>query len=149
MSVLVPTRFGTESGLIAVLYQAVEIGRAAVDEDGQYCFAVALWRWSLRHANSLEHATDCDLALRPGAAVFRCHGRPDRLDVIPVHSFSRFFRDRFQIELDVRRLAKAGVSLLRDATAACSIRKLTSYHPDIDAISSNYRQWLLSMSSHG
>src|ERR1700692_3236771 len=33
---------------------------------------------SLRHANSLEHATDCDLALRPRAAAFRCHGRPNR-----------------------------------------------------------------------
>jgi hypothetical protein len=74
---------------------------------------------------------------------------PPAFDVIPVHSFSRFFRDQFQIEFCVRRLARAGVSLLRDATAARPIRKLTSYHPDIDAISSNYRQWLLSMSSHG
>ncbi len=33
-------------------------------------------------------------------------------DVIVVHSFSRFFRDSFQLELYVRKLAKAGVRLV-------------------------------------
>jgi len=32
--------------------------------------------------------------------------------VILVHSFSRFFRDQFQLEFYVRRLAKAGVRLV-------------------------------------
>jgi len=67
--------------------------------------------------------------------------------VILVHSFSRWFRDPFQIKFYVRRLAKAGIILLRDARTVCPIHKLTSSRPSIDAISSNYRPWLLSMSS--
>jgi hypothetical protein len=35
--------------------------------------------------------------------------KPPAFDVILVHSFSRFFRDQFQLEFYVRRLAKAGV----------------------------------------
>jgi site-specific DNA recombinase len=38
--------------------------------------------------------------------------RPPAFDVILVHSFSRFFRDQFQLEFYVRRLAKAGVRLV-------------------------------------
>jgi DNA invertase Pin-like site-specific DNA recombinase len=38
--------------------------------------------------------------------------KPPALDVILVHSFSRFFRDQFQLEFYVRRLAKAGVRLV-------------------------------------
>jgi site-specific DNA recombinase len=38
--------------------------------------------------------------------------RPSDFDVILVHSFSRFFRDQFQLEFYVRRLAKAGVRLV-------------------------------------
>jgi len=34
--------------------------------------------------------------------------KPPAFDVILVHSFSRFFRDQFQLEFYVRRLAKAG-----------------------------------------
>jgi site-specific DNA recombinase len=37
--------------------------------------------------------------------------KPPAFDVILVHSFSRFFRDQFQLEFYVRRLAKAGVRL--------------------------------------
>uniref|UniRef100_UPI001BD2239C recombinase family protein n=1 Tax=Bradyrhizobium sp. dw_78 TaxID=2719793 RepID=UPI001BD2239C len=37
--------------------------------------------------------------------------RPSPFDVIIVHSFSRFFRDQFQLEFYVRRLAKNGVRL--------------------------------------
>ena len=37
---------------------------------------------------------------------------PAAFDVIVVHSFSRFFRDQFQLEFYVRRLAKAGVRLV-------------------------------------
>ena len=37
--------------------------------------------------------------------------KPPMLDVI-VHSFSRFFRDQFQLEFYVRRLAKNGVRLV-------------------------------------
>lgn len=38
--------------------------------------------------------------------------KPAAFDVILVHSFSRFFRDQFQLEFYVRRLAKSGVRLV-------------------------------------
>jgi site-specific DNA recombinase len=38
--------------------------------------------------------------------------KPPAFDVILVHSFSRFFRDQFQLEFYVRRLARAGVRLV-------------------------------------
>jgi hypothetical protein len=38
--------------------------------------------------------------------------KPPAFDMILVHSFSRFFRDQFQLEFYVRRLAKAGVRLV-------------------------------------
>jgi site-specific DNA recombinase len=38
--------------------------------------------------------------------------KPPMFDVILVHSFSRFFRDQFQLEFYVRRLAKSGVRLV-------------------------------------
>src|SRR6516165_10439586 len=38
--------------------------------------------------------------------------KPPAFGVILVHSFSRFFRDQFQLEFYVRRLAKAGVRLV-------------------------------------
>jgi DNA invertase Pin-like site-specific DNA recombinase len=39
-----------------------------------------------------------------------CGGRP--IDVIAVHSFSRFFRDAIEQELTIRRLAKHGVRVI-------------------------------------
>jgi DNA invertase Pin-like site-specific DNA recombinase len=38
--------------------------------------------------------------------------KPARFDVIVVHSFSRFFRDHFELEFHVRKLAKNGVKLV-------------------------------------
>jgi len=38
--------------------------------------------------------------------------KPAALDAIQVHSFSRFFRDQFQLEFCVRQLAKNGVRLV-------------------------------------
>ena len=38
--------------------------------------------------------------------------KPPAFDTIVVHSFSRFFRDQFQLEFYVRRLAKNGVRLV-------------------------------------
>ncbi|UPK03944.1 recombinase family protein [Bradyrhizobium sp. 170] len=38
--------------------------------------------------------------------------KPSAFEVILVHSFSRFFRDQFQLEFYVRRLAKSGVRLV-------------------------------------
>ena len=39
-------------------------------------------------------------------------GKPPPFDVVVVHSFSRFFRDHFELEFYVRKLAKNGVKLL-------------------------------------
>ena len=38
--------------------------------------------------------------------------RPPAFDVVIVHSFSRFFRDHFELEFYVRKLAKNGVKLV-------------------------------------
>ena len=39
-------------------------------------------------------------------------GKPAPFDVIVVHSFSRFFRDHFEMEFYIRKLAKNGVKLV-------------------------------------
>ena len=39
-------------------------------------------------------------------------GKPAPFDVVVVHSFSRFFRDHFELEFYVRKLAKNGVKLV-------------------------------------
>src|SRR5260370_10728019 len=38
--------------------------------------------------------------------------KPPAFDVVVVHSFSRFFRDHFELEFYVRKLAKNGVTLV-------------------------------------
>src|SRR3546814_1038624 len=38
--------------------------------------------------------------------------KPAPFDVVVVHSFSRFFRDHFELEFYVRKLAKNGVKLI-------------------------------------
>jgi site-specific DNA recombinase len=38
--------------------------------------------------------------------------RPAPFDIIVVHSFSRFFRDHFELEFHIRRLARNGVKLI-------------------------------------
>jgi len=38
--------------------------------------------------------------------------KPAPFDIVIVHSFSRFFRDHFELEFYVRRLAKNGVRLV-------------------------------------
>jgi site-specific DNA recombinase len=94
-----------------------------------------LSRWSLpatgRHGSSSKISTKTNAVtgivagrpLRLFAANNSTKGPPERMidaatmkpptfDVILVHSFSRFFRDQFQLEFYVRRLAKAGVRLV-------------------------------------
>src|SRR5450631_3282492 len=59
--------------------------------------------------------------------------KPPMFDVIVVHSFSRFFRDQFQLEFYVRRLAKNGVRLvsitqeLGDDPMSNMIRQIDEY----------------------
>ena len=38
--------------------------------------------------------------------------KPPAFNVVVVHSFSRFFRDHFELEFYVRKLAKNGVKLV-------------------------------------
>ena len=38
--------------------------------------------------------------------------KPPAFDIVVIHSFSRFFRDHFELEFYVRKLAKAGVKLV-------------------------------------
>jgi site-specific DNA recombinase len=38
--------------------------------------------------------------------------RPPRFDIVVVHSFSRFFRDHFELEFYIRKLARNGVRLV-------------------------------------
>src|SRR3984893_14032309 len=38
--------------------------------------------------------------------------KPAPFDIVVVHSFSRFFRDHFELEFYVRKLAKNGIRLL-------------------------------------
>ena len=38
--------------------------------------------------------------------------KPPAFDVVVVHSFSRFFRDEFEMEFYYRKLAKNGVKLV-------------------------------------
>ena len=47
--------------------------------------------------------------------------KPPAFDVIVVHSFSRFFRDQFQLEFYVRRLAKNGVRLVSITRSSATI----------------------------
>ena len=50
--------------------------------------------------------------------------KPAPFDVVIVHSFSRFFRDHFELEFYVRKLAKNGIKLVsitrRWATIPCT-----------------------------
>src|ERR1700744_538997 len=47
--------------------------------------------------------------------------KPPAFDVILVHSFSRFFRDQFQLEFYVRRLAKSDVRLVSITRSSATI----------------------------
>lgn len=51
---------------------------------------------------------------RPGfqRLIEAASGRPAPFDTILVHSFSRFFRDHFELEFHIRKLARNGVKLI-------------------------------------
>jgi site-specific DNA recombinase len=46
--------------------------------------------------------------------------KPAPFDIVLVHSFSRFFRDHFELEFYVRKLAKNGIKLVSITQAADS-----------------------------
>lgn len=102
----------------AALYLRVSTGRQA-----EHDLSIPDQRRQLQaycHAKGLAVATEF---VEPGASATddkrpefqkmmdAASQRPAPFDSIVVHSFSRFFRDQFQLEFYVRRLAKNGVRL--------------------------------------
>jgi site-specific DNA recombinase len=105
--------------LRAALYLRVSTGRQAdsdlsiPDQRRQakaYCTSRG-WEIVADYVEPGQSATD---DRRPGfqRMIDAATTKPPAFDVILVHSFSRFFRDQFQLEFYVRRLAKAGVRLI-------------------------------------
>src|ERR1700716_1273537 len=103
----------------AVLYLRVSTGRQAEsdlsipDQRRQitsYCLAKG-WDVAAEFVEPANTATD---DRRPAfqAMIDAAVVKPPTFTVIVVHSFSRFFRDQFQFEFYVRKLAKNGVRLI-------------------------------------
>ena len=103
----------------AALYLRVSTGRQAdndlsiPDQRRQakaYC-ASRGWEITVDYVEPGASATD-DRRPEFQRMIDAATSKPPAFDVILVHSFSRFFRDQFQLEFYVRRLAKAGVRLV-------------------------------------
>ena len=105
--------------LRAALYLRVSTGRQAEhdlsipDQKRQaeaYCKAKG---WSIE-AEFIEPGASATDDRRPEfqRMMEAATAKPQSFDVIVVHSFSRFFRDHFELEFNVRRLAKHGVRLV-------------------------------------
>lgn len=103
----------------AALYLRVSTGRQAEsdlsipDQRRQlegYCLGKG-WEMACEYVEPGNTATD---DRRPSfqAMIEAALIKPASFDVIVVHSFSRFFRDQFQFEFYVRKLAKNGVRLV-------------------------------------
>ena len=103
----------------AALYLRVSTGRQAENDlsipdqqrqGANYCAAKG-WEVVAEFVEPGASATD---DRRPEFQKMMDAGlaRPAAFDFIVVHSFSRFFRDQFQLEFYVRKLAKAGVRLV-------------------------------------
>ena len=103
----------------AALYLRVSTGRQAESDlsipDQRrrleiYCHSKG-WEATAEYVEPGNTATD---DRRPSfqAMIESALTKPAAFDVIVVHSFSRFFRDQFQFEFYVRKLAKNGVRLV-------------------------------------
>lgn len=113
------TANGTGVQTRVALYLRVSTGRQATndlsipDQRRQleaYCEAKG-WEAAVEYSEPGNTATD---DRRPSFQSMIEAGltKPPAFDVIVVHSFSRFFRDQFQFEFYVRKLAKNGVRLV-------------------------------------
>ena len=77
------------------------------------CWAIGAWDGAAGPADARQGSRLPRARLRRLTALIdAATTKPPAFDVILVHSFSRFFRDQFQLEFYVRRLAKAGVRLV-------------------------------------
>ena len=103
----------------AALYLRVSTGRQAdndlsiPDQRRQakgYC-ASRGWEIAADYVEPGASATD-DRRPEFQRMIDAATAKPSMFDVILVHSFSRFFRDQFQLEFYVRRLVKNGVRLI-------------------------------------
>jgi site-specific DNA recombinase len=103
----------------AVLYLRVSTGRQAEhdlsipDQRRQalaYCQGKG-WQVVSEYVEAGASATD-DRRPEFQRMMDAAAARPPIFDIILVHSFSRFFRDQFQLEFYVRHLAKNGVRLI-------------------------------------
>ena len=110
---------GSPSSLRAALYLRVSTGRQAEndlsipDQRRQaeaYC-RLKGWRVVAEYVEPGASATD-DRRPEFQRLIDAASGKPSAFDVIVVHSFSRFFRDQFQLEFHVRKLAKDNVRLV-------------------------------------
>ncbi|MBS0222347.1 MAG: recombinase family protein [Proteobacteria bacterium] len=119
MTDAVEDRAGAPAPGKAALYLRVSTGRQAEsdlsipDQRRQlkaYCTAKG-WDVAAEYVEPGNTATD---DRRPAfqAMIDAALGKPPAFTVIVVHSFSRFFRDQFQFEFYVRKLAKSGVRLI-------------------------------------
>lgn len=108
-----------DAALRACAYLRVSTGRQAESDlsipdqrkqTAQYCTAKG---WSLvgEFVEPGASATD-DSRPEFQRMIERCLDDDHPFDVIVVHSYSRFFRDSFSLEMYVRKLAKAGVRLV-------------------------------------
>ena len=103
----------------AVLYLRVSTGRQAehdlsIPDQRRQALAYCEGKDSANLSEYIEPGASATDDWRPefqrmmdAAAV-----RPPMFDIILVHSFSRFFRDQFQLEFYVRHLAKNGIRLV-------------------------------------
>ncbi len=103
----------------AALYLRVSTGRQAEndlsipDQKRQaeaYCLAKG-WRVAECFIEPGASATD-DRRPEFQRLMEAAAAKPRRFDIVVVHSFSRFFRDHFELEFNVRRLAKNGIKLV-------------------------------------
>jgi DNA invertase Pin-like site-specific DNA recombinase len=107
----------------AALYLRVSTGRQADNDlsipdqrrQGKgYCTSRG-WEIAAEYIEPGASATD-DRRPEFQRMIDAATAKPPMSDAIVVHSFSRFFRDQFQLEFYVRRLAKSGVRSASGAT---------------------------------
>src|SRR5207247_3694609 len=103
----------------AALYLRVSTGRQAdndlsIPDQRRQAKAYCAARGGERVADYVEPGASATDDRRPEfqRMIDATTTKPPAFDVILVHSFSRFFRDQFQLEFYVRRLAKNSVRLV-------------------------------------
>ena len=105
----------------AALYLRVSTGRQAeqdlsIPDQRRQAHAYCQARGYIAAAEFVEAGASATDDRRPEfqKMMDAAAAKPPTFDTIIVHSFFRFFRDQFQLEFYVRRLAKNGVRLGRE-----------------------------------